>query len=966
MNLHKVYILGRSKHNPVVWALRLYAKLAGILALLATSLSLLGNASAQSSTIDGSLYINSDESFATYYKVSVSISCSSDLGFRCLSITVSFPNQDANLSPDEADVVDDIKVTSSSGSLVVSALETGLDTGIFTFELQNFAPTGLTLDDHVYPLPFEDGEIIEISGLPLSKDDGEKNVSAVIYNSAEDFAELQDDIILDTAPPPSARLFLPTDGLPSNVSKPTFDWSDVKDANGIGSYFIEIDNNPRFSSSDIYGTAGSSFDNPAALKDGTYFWRVWATDFAGNTGPKSEPFSFVIDTLPPDSPIITSPIPGAQVNNPFHPITGLAEPNASLNVFVDGVRTTINVPNTGEWEIIPDFLDAGRHIVSAIAVDAAGNTSGPTTVAFSLVTSAPVGSIVINSGDKYATSREVVLTTTCVSAPGSECIDMRISTEDILEANFEKLAATKTVLLSAGDGVKQVYLQVRDSAGNLSEISVDEIILDATAPLPPNIVEPEANSSSAENSVEIRGTSEPGSRVQLFDGSVPIWQINSDESGSWATRMDLELGRHTISATATDIVGNTSASSNIITITIESVIVPAISIDSTSNTNPRPGIDSVTVYGKSSDAPGSVIVVDWDDGSDPTEVPVSRGTWSASHVYANGQDGTKNIIARLIINGQPEATSNTYSVSLQKPDNPTGIIVAAVAGAGAGLAGLKLYKSKLKKRPPTSVKLIFNYGIEDNDKEITADEIKPDPASDPKIQEGFMATLGQSIAPVKEALGQAKQITDIVNFCREAKEEPDNFLARIADTAFEEMLKIVMPVLSRYFIEDISVETEFRILNSSNKTALFDIDVKMRPIRPFIEAALLVNGVKTEAAKFLFEINTLAQINKLELGASSEVVTRDIEDIRVELDVFLSSISITHVGKPVAGKHLLNKPIRLAKREFHLKSVALAPVPPDTSEIKPDSDIVEKICPSCKKTVKTAKFCPECGFRILD
>lgn len=945
--------------------------MAGILVLLATSVSLLGNASAQSSTIEGSLYINSDEPFTTYYQVSVSISCSSDPMFRCLSITVSFPNQDANLSSEEADVVDDIKVTSSSDSLTVSAVETGLDTAIFAFELQNFDSTELTLDDYVYPLPFEDGEIITISGLPLSKDDGEKNVSAIIYNSAEDFAKLQDDIILDTVPPPSVRLFLPPDGLPSNVSKPTFDWSDVKDANGIGLYFIEIDNNPRFSSPDIYGTAESSFDNPTALKDGTYFWRVQATDFAGNTGPKSEPFSFAIDTISPDSPIITSPIPGAQVNNPFHPITGLAEPNASLNVFVDGVRTTINVPDSGEWEIAPDFLDAGRHIVSAIAVDAAGNTSPPTTVAFSIVTAAPVGTIVINSGDEYTASREAVLTVTCVSAADSECVDMRISTGDILEAKFEGLAATKTVLLSAGDGVKQVYLQVRDSAGNLSEISVDEIILDATAPLPPDIVEPETNSSSTENSVEIRGTSEPGSRVQLFDGQLPIWQINSNESGIWATRVDLELGRHTISATATDIVGNTSASSNIVRITI-SAIVPAISIDSTSNTNPRPGIDSVIIYGKSSDAPGSVIVVDWDDGSDPTEVPVSRGSWSASHVYADGQDGTKNIVARLIINGQPEATSNTYSVSLQKTDNQTGIIVAAIAGlagAGAGLAGLKLYKSKLKKPPSSSAKLIFNYGIEDNDKEITADEIKPDPASDPKIQEGFMATLGQSIAPVKEAISQAKQITDIVNFCREAKEEPDNFLARIADTAFEEMLKIAMPVLSRYFVEDISVETEFRVINNSDKTALFDIDVKMRPIKPFVEAALVVNGVKTEAAKFLFEINTLAQINKLALGVSSEGITRDLEDIRVELDVLLSRVSITHVGKPVAGKHMLNKPIRLARKEFRLKSVALAPVQkPDTSDskIQPSSDLVEKICPSCKKTVQTAKFCPECGFRILD
>ncbi len=964
-------------------------------------------ASAQSPNITGWLQINSGDPFTTYYKVTVSVSCSGTPDYYCASILISFPNEDANLDPNEIDIIQDIdvQVTSSSGSdfLTVLAEETSPETGVFAFELVksvgedfSLAPTYGTgnilpspVADSSYPLRFENGDVITITKLPLSKQDGEKYVEAYLQNNVEESTLVQDTIILDTLPPPPVSLISPSDNGFFRDTTPSFDWSDVSDANGIGSYTIEIDDDLDFSSTIEYRVETSSFSLPVQLGDGQYFWRVWAVDSAGNIGQTSMPFSFNIDTVAPVAPIIISPLSGAQINDPSPLVVGRAEPDSFLHIFVDGFQTTIIVPGDGAWEFTPDLLDSGLHTIYAVAADLAGNISLQSErVSFTVITLKPAGSVVVNSGEQYTNSRDVVLDISCRPAAGATCIEMRISTDGIFDAEeFEGFSAARQITLPPGDGAKQVYLQVRDSAGNLSDLLADEIILDTRPPASPIITSPAANSEFSDPAIEVRGTAEPGSSVQVSVDTRPLAESTADDTGSWAAQLDgLDLGQHSIVASATDLAGNTSFPSDAVTVRIR--LPPEsleITIDSVSNPQPRVELDSVTVSGRASTIPDSGIVVDWGDGSTPTEAEVTGDTWTASHIYGADQQGSKNIVARLIVSGREEAASTPYAISLERPMDLTGPIVASAVAVAGGLGGLKLYqnsranKSLRSRKPPTSVQVVFNYGIESNNVELKPDEFKKnESASDAdlkKIQDGFQTTLGNSISQVRDALNYAKQTIDIVNFCREAKEEPDNFLSRISDTAFAEMLKAVGPFLGNFFIEEISVGTELRIIEqASNKQALFDVDIQMKPIRPFIEAALLINGVKTEAAKFVFEINSLVQIKKLQLTATGDGLKRDLEDINVKLEVLFSSVSVLHAGRPVSltgGKHLLNKPIQLTKREFKLSSLSLKAADTLTHSVQPVpeetiSDIVEKVCPSCKMTVMTNRFCPECGYKIIE
>ncbi len=65
------------------------------------------------------------------------------------------------------------------------------------------------------------------------------------------------------------------------------------------------------------GVAGGATANwtPASLADGTYFWRVQATDAAGNLSAWSAAASFGVDTVPPGLPGFVSPASAGRVNS---------------------------------------------------------------------------------------------------------------------------------------------------------------------------------------------------------------------------------------------------------------------------------------------------------------------------------------------------------------------------------------------------------------------------------------------------------------------------------------------------------------------------------------------------------------------------------------------------------------------------------------------------------------------------
>src|SRR5207253_8584465 len=93
------------------------------------------------------------------------------------------------------------------------------------------------------------------------------------------------------------------------------------------------------------------------LADGTHTASARATDVAGNQGAASAPNQFVVDTMVPSAPTITSPTNGARLDDSTPAIQGTAEPGVRVIVLVDGAQVgiaTAGGDGTWSYELTPD------------------------------------------------------------------------------------------------------------------------------------------------------------------------------------------------------------------------------------------------------------------------------------------------------------------------------------------------------------------------------------------------------------------------------------------------------------------------------------------------------------------------------------------------------------------------------------------------------------------------------------
>ena len=100
-------------------------------------------------------------------------------------------------------------------------------------------------------------------------------------------------ILIDTQPPIAPTLELSADGAITSDSTPTFDWSDISDAEN---YDLIVDDDAGFPSPEIQETISVSTYTPTTeLADENYFWKVIVRDLVGHENG-SDVWTFIVDT----------------------------------------------------------------------------------------------------------------------------------------------------------------------------------------------------------------------------------------------------------------------------------------------------------------------------------------------------------------------------------------------------------------------------------------------------------------------------------------------------------------------------------------------------------------------------------------------------------------------------------------------------------------------------------------------
>ena len=178
------------------------------------------------------------------------------------------------------------------------------------------------------------------------------------------------------------------------------------------------------------------------------------------------------------------------------------------------------------------------------------------------------------------------------------------------------------------DGPHRVMATASAAGSNtLAESSANTFAVDATPPTAPVVLTPAHGSILNNNRPTYSGSAEPGSTVTVRVEGTAVGSTTANASGGWALPQPVELvdGSHTVTASATDAVGNTGPESapHPFAVDVTPPEAPAVLTPAHGSTlnNPRP------TYSGSAEAESTITV--W---LDETEAGTARtnaaGDWS--------------------------------------------------------------------------------------------------------------------------------------------------------------------------------------------------------------------------------------------------------------------------------------------------------------------------------------------------
>ncbi|HAD4605662.1 TPA_asm: BapA prefix-like domain-containing protein [Salmonella enterica subsp. enterica serovar Typhi str. CT18] len=334
---------------------------------------------------------------------------------------------------------------------------------------------------------------------------------------------------------------------------------------------------------------------------------VTATDSANNVSPPTT--AQAPDITAPDKPIITQvlddvesftgPLVNGQTTNDSRPtLNGTGEAGATITLYENGtvIGTTTAQPD-GAWSVSTSTLASGTHVITAVATDAAGNSS-PNSTAFTLTvdTTAPQTPILTSVVDDVAGG------VTGNLANGQITNDNRPTLNGTAEAGSVVSIYDGDTLLGVtsanasgawsftpttglNDGTRTLTVTATDPAGNVSPATSGfTIVVDTLAPTVPlitSIVDDVPNNTGAigngqstnDTQPTLNGTAEANSAVSIFDNGALVATVNANASGNWSWTPTASLGQgsHAYSVSAADAAGNVSAASPSTTIIVDTI-----------------------------------------------------------------------------------------------------------------------------------------------------------------------------------------------------------------------------------------------------------------------------------------------------------------------------------------------------------------------------------------------------------
>ncbi|ADV50090.1 Two component regulator three Y domain-containing protein [Cellulophaga algicola DSM 14237] len=461
-----------------------------------------------------------------------------------------------------------------------------------------------------------------------------------------------------------------------------------------------------------------SYDHTGTtLADGDYIITAQATDISGNASTIANDFPITIDTTLPGAPVVTaisddngsSSTDGITSDNTLV-ISGTAEANSSLEVFLDGTSIgTTATDAAGDWSL--DYtgitLIDGDYSITAQATDLSGNASVisanfPITVDTSAPTTPLVTSISVDTGNN--TSDGITSDNTLIFSGTAE-------QNSSLEVFLDGTSVGTTTTDASGDwsfdytgitlidGDYSITAQATDPSGNVSVLSPNfPITIDTSAPTTPLVtsisVDTGNNTSdgiTSDNTLIFSGTAEQNSSLEVFLDGTSVGTTTTDASGDWSfdyTGITLADGEYSITAQATDASGNVSVLSANFPITIDTSVpttpvVTAISDDTGNSTTDGITSDQTLIIRGTSDA-NTLVDIFLEGTKIGTTTSNSSGIWIFDYTGTSLANGDYSITAQAIDNaGNTSTFSTDYPITIDVTAPGTPLIFKITEDTGS-------------------------------------------------------------------------------------------------------------------------------------------------------------------------------------------------------------------------------------------------------------------------------------------
>jgi len=437
-------------------------------------------------------------------------------------------------------------VSINDGAVYVTVMQVALGQAIID-------PSGLAdmrfSNDHVTWSSWEAYNPAKTWG--LLPGDGLKTVYAQVRDMPGNVATFSDGITLDSTPPNAA-----VTALPAFVGTQAFTvtWSGGDVYAGLESYDVQV-----------RVGAGSWTDwftetvQTAALFTGThgqaYSFRARARDVLGNLGQYAAGGD-TQTTIDLDAPTGDVLINGGDVYANNQAVT-LTLNTSDLSGVVDYQASNDGVSYSGWLSYTANALwslaaGEGEQPVYVRYRDLVGHVSMIYTDTIVLDTISPNGAITIND-DAVFTNNPAVTLTLAASDALSGISQVRLSNDGSTWSDWEPYAAAKAWILTDGDGLKTVYVQYGDNAGNIAAYD-DTITLDVTPPTTAAVPSGTAGDDGWWRS-PVTVT------LSAFDATSgvehTVYQVDGGDWHTYSTPVTVAGdGVHTVEYNSADLVGN--------------------------------------------------------------------------------------------------------------------------------------------------------------------------------------------------------------------------------------------------------------------------------------------------------------------------------------------------------------------------------------------------------------------------